>query len=225
MCWNWLVSNDLTDLVLRMKSFIFAHFRCFPCLLLASSNHPLLPLSLYRGGALSACHVCINKRMMTSLPFSVTIATPATNTKKTQLFSLLNLVFSILSFFLFPVHPTDRLKTHPPTIPPPLSTYLWESGCERALTIASTAVSNSSGSPRALKESCSKASLSLRGTSSSTQDDRHRSTRAFTAAGLSVLCRSCCSKGHTDPHSWPRAPRTCRENNNERLWLQECCLA
>lgn len=95
------------------------------------------------------------------------------------------------------------------------STHLWESGCEMALTIASTAVSKSSGSRRALKHSCSRLSLSFRGTSSSTQDDRQRSTRAFTAPGLSVLCSSCCSKGHTDPHSRPRAPRTYRENDNE----------
>lgn len=94
-------------------------------------------------------------------------------------------------------------------------THLWESGCEIALTIASTAVSKSSGSGRALKQSCTRPSLSLRGTSSSTQDDRQRSTRAFTAPGLSVRRSSCCSSGHTDPHSRPKAPRTYREEDNE----------
>lgn len=96
-----------------------------------------------------------------------------------------------------------------------ICTYLWESGCEIALTIASTAVSKSSGSGRALKQSCTRPSLSLRGTSSSTQDDRQRSTRAFTAPGLSVRRSSCCSSGHTDPHSRPKAPRTYREEDNE----------
>lgn len=99
--------------------------------------------------------------------------------------------------------------THLSSTPgPPPPTHLWESGCEMALTMASTAVSKSSGSGRALKQSCTRPSLSLRGTSSSTHDDRQRSTRALTAPGLSVLRSSCCSKGHTDPHSRPRAPRT-----------------
>lgn len=98
-----------------------------------------------------------------------------------------------------------------------ICTHLWESGCEMALTIASTAVSKSSGSGSALKQSCTRPSLSLRGTSSSTQDDRQRSTRAFTAPGLSVLRSSCCSKGHTDPHSRPRAPRTYRDDENSGM--------
>lgn len=95
-------------------------------------------------------------------------------------------------------------------------TYLWESGCEIALTIASTAVSKSSGSGRALKQSCTRLSLSLRGTSNSIHDERQRSTRAFTAPGLSVLLRSCCNRGQTDPHSRPRAPRTLTLNDNSQ---------
>lgn len=91
---------------------------------------------------------------------------------------------------------------------PAIGTHLCESGCEMALTSASTAVSKSSGSGRATKQSCTRPSLSLSGTSSSTQDDRQRSTRAFTAPGLSVRRNSCCSSGHTEPHSRPRAPRT-----------------
>lgn len=146
---------------------------------------------------------------MTSRACSVTIATPAD--RVTLQSSDLAFNRPIINPSLCP-HPLEQMRASPP---PKACTHLWESGCERALTIASTAVSKSSGSRRALKHSCSRLSLSLRGTSSSTQEDRQRSTRAFTAPGLSVLCSSCCSKGHTDPHSQPRAPRTYRENDNE----------
>lgn len=106
-----------------------------------------------------------------------------------------------------------------------ICTHLWESGCEMAFTIASTAVSKSSGSGRAPKQSCTRPSLSLRGTSSNTQDDRQRSTRAFTAPGLSVRRSSCCSKGQTDPHSRPRAPRTCGDDNmDETTCGMSLCL-
>lgn len=197
------------------KSFIFVHFHTF----LPDSTAPFCSLQLSGGGAKCDCHVRINRSMMTSRACSVTIATPADRVM---------LLSSPLAFNT-PLIPYQSLLLPPPTatnesVPPPkASTHLWESGCERALTIASIAVSKSSGSRRTLKQSCSRLSLSLRGTSSSTQDDRQRSTRAFTAPGLSVLCNSCCSKGHTDPHSRPRAPRTCGEDDNEAETTSVTC--
>lgn len=117
--------------------------------------------------------------------------------------------------------------THNPTLPWPC-THLWESGCDMALTIASTAVSNSSGSGRAVKQSSTSPSLSLRGTSSSTQEDRQRKTRAFTAPGLSPRRSSCWRSGHTDPHSRPNAPRTYRQRVVSSRWMCVClcvCLS
>ena len=95
-CLNWLVSGNCTALrpscvrssaeVWRIKSLIIAHFYTFPCppppvLLFASSRHPHpLSPSLFspsRGGVMGGCHVWINQGMMTSLPSTVTIATPA----------------------------------------------------------------------------------------------------------------------------------------------------
>lgn len=191
--------------VQRTMSFIIVHFHTF---LLPDSTAPFFSLLLSGGGAKGDCHVCINRSTMTSPACSVTIATPA---DRVMLLSF-PLAFNTPLFKpSFCPHLLQHMKDHLQKA----STHLWESGCERALTIASIAVSKSSGSRRTLKQSYSRLSLSLRGTSSSTQDDRQRSTRAFTAPGLSVLCSSCCSKGHTDPHSRPRAPRTYRENDNE----------
>ena len=221
---------------------------------------------------MGACHVWISQGMMTSLPSSVTMATPANRemplsspwlstcpvsippsfppslpdglpvptlcfplSANTLFFTLLwchffshyhHKLFIMLFLLSFAFSLGLHWSTHRHTFVLwkyynilrfyywwyscnfHISTHLCESGCEMALTIASTAVSKSSGSGRALKQSCTRSSLSLRGTSSSTQDDRQRSTRAFTAPGLSVCLSSCCSKGHTDPHSRPRAPRT-----------------
>lgn len=148
---------------------------------------------------------------MTSLPSIVTIATPANREMLLSSPWLLTCPVSIrplLGRIFLPMPCLLPVLTNVSKDSPAQSTHLWESGCEIALTMASTAVSKSSGSCRALKQSCTRPSLSLRGTSSSTQDDRQRSTRAFTAPGLSVLRNSCCSKGHTDPHSRPKAPRT-----------------
>lgn len=72
--------------VWRMKPFILPHISHLPLpslslsilssLCIAPSPPPSRFLSL-RGGVMGACYVWINRGMMTSLPSSVTIATPA----------------------------------------------------------------------------------------------------------------------------------------------------